>query len=276
MVDVGVQPKILVFDSGLGGLCVLQALRDCDLKARYIYAADNAAFPYGIWNEDDLKSRIIEVMDALIEVCAPDLVVIACNTASTLALEALREAFDVPFVGTVPAIRVAARHSKTRVIGVLATPGTAKRGYTHELIDDFAGNCHVVLCPSDHLAEMAEAKLSGLPVNMAHLAQEVAPAFVTFKGARTDVVVLACTHYPFLLDELMKAALWPVEFIDPAPAIARRAADVLSDVSPYDSTPNMPEDKALFTIQPQNMKNLSQLLEGFGLLSADIMLIGNV
>jgi len=276
MADDGVLPNVLVFDSGLGGLSVLRALRDSDLKARFIYAADNAAFPYGIWYEDDLKSRIIEVMGVLIEAYAPDLIVIACNTASTLALDGLRKTFDVPFVGTVPAIRVAARQSKTRVIGVLATPGTAKRGYTHELIDDFAGNCHVVLCPSDHLAEMAEAKLSGQPVDMARLAQEIAPAFVTFKAARTDVVVLACTHYPFLLDELLEAAPWEVNFIDPAPAIARRTAEVLVDTEFHSGLPNLPEDKAIFTGPSQNMKALGQLLEGFGLLSMETISISDI
>jgi glutamate racemase len=162
------------------------------------------------------------------------------------------------------------------VIGVLATPGTAKRGYTHELIDVFAGDCHVVLCPSDALAEMAEAKLAGVPVDMARLAQEVAPAFVTFNRARTDVVVLACTHYPFLLDELMKAAPWEVNFIDPAPAIARRTAEVLEGVGPHFSKPDLHEDKAIFTRQPQNMKALGQLLEGFGLLSMETILISDV
>lgn len=276
MADGADHARILVFDSGLGGLSVLRALQACDLKAHYVYAADNAAFPYGDWREDELKARIIQVMAALIEAYEPDLIVIACNTASTLALESLREAFDVPFVGTVPAIRVAARQSKTRVIGVLATPGTAKRGYTHELIDEFAGDCHVVLCPSDHLAEMAEARLAGMPVDMAQLAQEIAPAFVTFKGARTDVVVLACTHYPFLLDELQKAAPWPVEFIDPAPAIARRTAEVLAGVDFKPGEPEIIQNQIMFTRQLENIKGFAQLFDGFGLSSPETITINDV
>lgn len=276
MADAADQARILVFDSGLGGLSVLRALRDCDLNAHYIYVADNAAFPYGDWREDDLKARIIQVMGALIETYAPDLIVIACNTASTLALEDLRAAFDVPFIGTVPAIRVAARQSKTRVIGVLATPGTAKRGYTRELIDEFAGDCHVVLCPSDHLAEMAEARLAGVPVDMDQLAREIAPAFVTFKEARTDVVVLACTHYPFLLDELHQAAPWPVEFIDPAPAIARRTSEVLAGVKSSSERHELGQNQMVFTCQPKNMKSFVQLFDGFGFSCVETISIDDV
>lgn len=276
MADGADQARILVFDSGLGGLSVLRALRDCDLKAQYVYAADNAAFPYGDWREDELKFRIIQVMGALIEAYEPDLIVIACNTASTLALEDLRGAFDVPFIGTVPAIRVAARQSKTRVIGVLATPGTAKRGYTRELIDEFAGDCHVVLCPSDHLAEMAEAKLAGTPVDMGQLAREIAPAFVTFKEARTDVVVLACTHYPFLLDELHKTAPWPVKFIDPAPAIARRTAEVLASVTLKLERPALNHNQLVFTRQLPNMKSFAQLFDGFRFSSPETITIDDV
>src|SRR5215510_1515846 len=117
-------PRILFFDSGMGGLTVASAVRSAEPDATLIYAADNAAFPYGAWDEPELVRRIVVVVGKLIAATRPDLVVIACNTASTLALSSLREHYEVPFVGTVPAIKPAAEQTKSGMIGVLATPGT--------------------------------------------------------------------------------------------------------------------------------------------------------
>ena len=153
-------------------------------------------FPYGAWNEDDLVKRIVKVMGRLVLAVKPDVVVIACNTASTIALTELRGAFGVPFVGTVPAIKPAAAQTKTGVIGVLATPGTVKREYTHSLIHTFAYHCKVLLHGAPRLAEIAERKLKGHPVDMEELRNEVAPVFRRRDGKPTDVVVLGCTHYP--------------------------------------------------------------------------------
>ena len=187
-----------------------------------------AAFPYGKWSEVMLVRRILKVMRELIETVKPDCVVIACNTASTLALDALREEFRVPFVGTVPAIKPAGAQTKTGVIGVLATPGTVKREYTRTLIHTYAYHCKVLLHGAPHLAEIAERKLAGHPVDRKALLAEIKPVFRSRAGARTDVVVLGCTHYPLLLDELVEMAPWPVTWIDPAPAVARTAS-ILTD-----------------------------------------------
>jgi glutamate racemase len=120
-------PRILLFDSGMGGLTVASCVRAQLPDAHLIYSADNAGFPYGAWKEEALVARIVHVVGALIEKARPDIVVIACNTASTLAMVALRERYKVPFVGTVPAIKPAATLTKSNVIGVLATPGTVSR-----------------------------------------------------------------------------------------------------------------------------------------------------
>ncbi len=221
--------RILVFDSGLGGLTVARALRRlAPSDVRIDYAADFAGFPYGDWEEDALREHLVALMGRLIERARPDIVVIACNTASTLALEDMRKNFwPLPFVGTVPAIKPAAHLSESRIIGVLATPGTVRREYTERLIHTFAYHCRVVLHGAKNLAALAEEKLRGGAVDMALLREEIAPAFVVgADGARTDVVVLGCTHYPLLLPELEEAAPWPVKFIDPADAIARQALRV--------------------------------------------------
>jgi glutamate racemase len=218
--------KILVFDSGLGGLTVYREIVVARPTADFVYAADDAAFPYGAIEEPALVARVVTLMSELIAAHRPDLVVVACNTASTIALPELRKTFAVAFVGTVPAIKPACAGSLTRQVSVLGTEATVKREYTRALIRDFAGNCAVTLVGSKKLAAYAEAELAGTPVEDAALSAEIAPCFVDH-GARTDTVVLACTHYPLITERLRRLAPWPVNFIDPAPAIARRVVDLL-------------------------------------------------
>ncbi len=219
-----------MFDSGLGGLTVLREIVRARPDAHYAYVADDAFFPYGHHSEDQIIARVVPLVGELIAAHAPDLVVIACNTASTLVMSHLRERYQVPFVGTVPAIKPACSKSKTRSVSVLGTRGTVKREYTRALIRDFAQGCEVTLVGSGELAALAEAALSGIEVSDAEISAEIAPCFVGNRedhSARTDTVVLACTHYPLLMDRLVRLAPWPVDWIDPAPAIARRVADLL-------------------------------------------------
>lgn len=225
-------PRILVFDSGMGGLTVARAAKELVPNADYFYAADTAAFPYGAWDEPPLVERICKVVGRCIEATSPDVVVVGCNTASTLALAELRKRYPVPFVGTVPAIKPAAAQTKSRIIGVLATPGTVSREYTQALIHTFAFHCRVFLHGARRLAEIAEAKLKGGAVDLEAVRGEIRPVFRRRDGRRTDTVVLGCTHYPLLLDELRDASPWPVTFIDPAPAIARRVRTVVAETAP--------------------------------------------
>ena len=223
-------PTILIFDSGLGGLTVLREVVAARPDAHYIYVADDAFFPYGHHGEDEIIARVVPLVGELIAVHEPDLVVIACNTASTLVMAHLRAAYTVPFVGTVPAIKPACARSKTKRVSVLGTKGTVKREYTRKLIHDFAQGCEVTLVGSPELASLAEAALSGETVDDRDIATELAPCFVGERedaAARTDTVVLACTHYPLLMDRLVTLAPWPVEWIDPAPAIARRVVELI-------------------------------------------------
>ena len=223
-------PTILVFDSGLGGLTVLREIVRARPDAHYAYVADDAFFPYGHHGEDEIIARVVPLIGELIAAHKPDLVVIACNTASTLVMSHLREQYTVPFVGTVPAIKPACASSKTKRVSVLGTKGTVKREYTRALIRDFSQGCEVTLVGSADLASLAEKALSGEAVSDAAISAELAPCFIG-NGAsdpdRTDTVVLACTHYPLLMDRLVRLAPWPVDWIDPAPAIARRVSDLL-------------------------------------------------
>ncbi|MDB5652602.1 MAG: glutamate racemase [Tardiphaga sp.] len=220
-------PTILVFDSGLGGLTVLREIVRARPDARYVYVADDVFFPYGQHSEAEIVSRVVPLIGGLIATHRPDLVVIACNTISTLVMGHLRRAWPVPFVGTVPAIKPACAQSRTKRVSVLGTSGTVKREYTQALIRDFAAGCEVTLVGSAHLASLAEAALGGgADIADQAILAEIAPCFVD-DGARTDTVVLACTHYPLLLDRLIALAPWPVTWIDPAPAVARRVVDLV-------------------------------------------------
>jgi glutamate racemase len=223
-----------VFDSGLGGLTVMREIVKARPDAHYVYVADDAFFPYGHHGEDQIIARVVPLIGELVDAHSPELVVIACNTASTLVMSHLRERYEIPFVGTVPAIKPACARSKTKHVSVLGTKGTVKREYTRALIRDFAQGCKVALVGSGELASLAEAALSGIEVSDLEISAEIAPCFVRDSAdpqARTDTVVLACTHFPLLLDRLVKLAPWPVDWIDPAPAIARRVADLLRPAS---------------------------------------------
>jgi glutamate racemase len=231
---VPASPTILVFDSGLGGLTVLREIVKLRPDAHYAYVADDAFFPYGHHSEEEIIARVVPLIGELIAAHRPDLVVIACNTASTLVMSHLRNAYRVPFVGTVPAIKPACASSKTRRVSVLGTKGTVKREYTHALIRDFSQGCEVTLVGSPDLASLAEAALSGTAISDAAISAELAPCFVgggEDAQDRTDTVVLACTHFPLLLDRFVRLAPWPVDWIDPAPAIARRVTDLLGPAS---------------------------------------------
>jgi glutamate racemase len=260
-------PTIIVFDSGLGGLTVHREVAKARPDARFIYIADDAFFPYGRQDESRLVNRVLQVFDELIAAHRPDLVVVACNTASTLVLPQLRARFGVPFVGTVPAIKPACAASRSRLVSVLGTEATVQREYTRTLIRDFANGCAITLVGSPRLAELAEAALQSETVADSDIAREIAPCFVEASGARTDTVVLACTHYPLLLEQINRLASWRVTFLDPAPAIARRAAELLAAAFPAPAT--KPEHQAatqmIFTSGRPPTPGLKKALARFGI-----------
>lgn len=255
---------VLVFDSGIGGLTVLREARMVLPGCRFVYVADNAGFPYGDWGEEALLARILSLFERLLARTRPRAVVIACNTAFTLAGAALRARFpEIPFVGTVPAIKPAAERTASRRISVLATPATVSRDYTRALIAEFAGGCDVQLVGSRNLAALAERYIAGYPVDDEALAGEIAPCFVEADGRRTDIVVLACTHYPFLANRFRRIAPWPVDWLNPAEAIARQLRRVLGgDVGPIGTEPD--RDHAVFTGNDVPAE-IIRLLQGFGL-----------
>ena len=220
---------VVIFDSGLGGLSVVREIRRLNPYLPLVYVADDAAFPYGDWDEANLTDHVLNLSRRIIDKYKPRAFVVACNTASTLVLGPLRAEHEIPFVGTVPAVKPAAEQTRSGLVSVLATPGTIRRDYTRDLIAEFAADCHVHLVGSPVLAAMAEDHLLGRAVDLDRLYEQIAPCFRELDGMRTDIIVLACTHFPFLADLMNCIAPWPVTWLDPAPAIARRLSNLISN-----------------------------------------------
>ena len=214
---------ILVFDSGIGGLGVVAALNQLAPGLPLTYLADNGFFPYGDKPDETLLPHILLVIGGAIAREQPEAVVIACNTASTIALSALRETFALPFIGCVPPIKPAAAASRTRSIGVLATKATARRPYLNSLIEKFAPDCSVLTLGTPTLAELAEQKFQGAVVDVS---AAVAPLFAQPGGAAIDSIALGCTHYTFLLEEFQ--AIRPdISWHDPAMPVAKQTLRII-------------------------------------------------
>lgn len=226
----------LIFDSGVGGLSVVSEIRSRLTDLQLTYVADDAFRPYGEKTEAQLRARLPGLLTTLNMAVGADVIIIACNTASTTALAEIRDAVTAPVIGVVPAIKPAAKISRTKTIAVLGTPGTVKRRYVDGLIADFARDCQIVLQGSVNLVDMAEQKLAGQPVDMDWLRQEIAPIFAGRRGADIDAVVLACTHFPLLRDELRASVTQSVQWIDSGEAIAKRLEAVLLGLDAFTPT----------------------------------------
>ena len=213
---------ILFFDSGIGGLSIVAPTRALLPTARFVYAADSAAFPYGTKTEAEIAARVPALLGRLAERYRPRLIVIACNTASTIALPEIRAALDLPIVGTVPAIKPAAGLSITRTIGVLGTDATVRQRYVDDLAARYAADCTVIRHGAAELVELAEATLRGELVDPARYPAVLRGLFDQPGGERIDVIVNACTHFPLVENELATAAPPGVRFVDGGGGIARR------------------------------------------------------
>ena len=253
---------LLIFDSGIGGLSVLGAIRSALPSAPFVYVADSAGYPYGTKRPAEIEARVPALLGRLAERFDPELIVIACNTASTIALDAVRAALDLPIVGTVPAIKPAAALSKTRTIGVLGTPATVAQPYVDRLADEFAVDCTILRHGSAELVDMAEARLRGEAVEPERYRAVLDGLFGQAGGERIDTIVLACTHFPLVEEELASAAPRPVAFVDGKEGIARRTAFLTRDRSWPDGAG---EGVALFTGRGTDIEAYRAGLSRFGL-----------
>lgn len=254
----------LIFDSGVGGLTVAAEIRALIPDIQLTYVADDAFRPYGEKTESQLKTRLPALLTVLVDTVNPDIVVIACNTASTTALREIRAIIDRPVIGVVPAIKPAAAVSRTKTIAVLGTPGTVRRKYVDGLIENFASECHVVLQGSVNLVDIAEKKLSGETIELDLIRSEISPLFSGKRGADIDAVVLACTHFPLLISELKASVTQSVKWIDSGEAIAKRVESVLSQISDFKGVRPGP-DLALL-VGPEPNKARKRAFEKFGFM----------
>jgi glutamate racemase len=257
---------ILLFDSGVGGLSVLTEVRQALPQAPIVYVADNGGFPYGTKTEAEIAARVPALLGRLAERYRPRLIIIACNTASTIALASVRAALDLPIVGTVPAIKPAAEQSKTRVIGVLGTDATVRQPYVDDLSERFASDCLVLRHGSAALVQLAEASLRGEATPDQAYTDALAGLLDQEGGERMDIVVLACTHFPLIADRLARVAPRPLTFVDGAKGIARRTAHLMRN----EHWPDRPiPGLAVFTAPIELSEGLRTSLAGFGLIKSE-------
>ena len=258
---------ILLFDSGVGGLSVLAELRAALPQAPVIYAADNGGLPYGSKSEAEVAARVCGLLGRMSERFRPRLICIACNTASTIALGMVRDVLAVPIVGTVPAIKPAAALTRSGVIGLLGTAATIRQGYVDRLESEFAGGKRLLRFAAGELVGAAEAKLRGMPVDSAVYARAAAGLRGSPGGADIDTVVLACTHFPLLRDELQQAFGPQVQFIDGAAGIARRITHLTQGHHFARARP----DFALFTRGDPDLAALAPALARYGLQRMEVL-----
>lgn len=258
---------ILVFDSGVGGLSVLSHIRDQLPAAAIVYAADNAGYPYGTKSEGEIAARVPALLGRLAERYKPRLIVIACNTASTIALAHVRAALELPVVGTVPAVKPAALASKSRVIGVLGTDATVRQAYVDNLVAEFASDCVVIRHGSARLVDIAEAKLRGVAPDPGEMRGVMAGVYGGQHGHRLDQLVLACTHFPLLKPEIAAASPTGVTLVDSGAGIARRAAYLTKGQDWAERA----EGRALFTRAGDDVEALRGALASYGLTQIDIL-----
>ncbi|NWG47517.1 MAG: glutamate racemase [Alphaproteobacteria bacterium] len=262
-------PHVLVVDSGLGGLSVADALRARAPTYTLSYLADYALFPYGIRSEAEILAHLPALVERAAARHSPDMVVIACNTASTVALPDIRARISRPVVGTVPAIKPAGLLSRSRTIGLLGTPGTVRRAYTQALIDEFAADCTVVRRGSSALVAAAEAKLARGADVRAEVRAELEALLAEPGGEAVDVIVLACTHFPFLREELEAATPRDIAFLDSGPAIARRVTDLAAGLVPPPAGGARPS--CLLSADPPAGAVLAPLFAAFGFPAPEVM-----
>jgi len=268
--DTKSTPRILIFDSGVGGLSIFQEIQKKLPFAHLIYASDNAFFPYGTKGEAELITRVDEVLHKIIAIFPVDIIVVACNTASTLTLPHIRSHFSQQVVGVVPAIKPAAALSNSQVIGLLATPATVARPYTHNLIREYAPDAEVISVGSSQLVQLAEHKLRGDEITSTQIKPILQPFFDHPNGNKMDVLVLACTHFPLLKNEIAAQFPTKVKLIDSGEAIARRVASLLESQS---FTENLPEYLAVFTKASASLDALVPQLAQFGIYNTRVIAI---
>jgi len=209
-------------------LSIVEHIRQQLPNAAITYLADTRYFPYGLLQQKQLLERVVSLVENTLARCAVDLVVIACNTASTLVLPKLRARLAVPVVGVVPAIKPAAALSDSKIIGLLATPGTIRREYTAELVEQYAPDCEVLPLASNELVAVVEKVMAGESVPNQRYRDILRPFYQHPRFEQLDTLVLACTHFPLVRCELEAQLPHVKHWVDSGSAVALRVVSLLT------------------------------------------------
>jgi len=258
--------RVLIFDSGVGGLSVYEQIFKINPNTEYRYLFDNAYFPYGELSREKLVTRISQLLTDFTKQYPADLIVIACNSASTIALDDLRTHFNIPIVGVVPAIKPATSITKNNVIGLLATPGTIERAYTSSLIEQFAAGKKVLRIGSTRLVKLAENKLMGKPLEQEEFNKILAPWSSLESKNRPDTLILGCTHFPLLKEEIAACFTTPIQLVDSGEAIALRVRQLLNNELKKNENDELKQQlvrQAFYTKAFTNLIHLSALQKSF-------------
>ena len=254
---------ILFLDSGIGGLSVMKAAAKLMPHQNFLYAADYAGAPYGIKSEAEIASRVPALLGRLLERYKPSLITIACNTACTIALSHVRAALNVPIVGTVPAIKPASLATKSGVIGLLGTDATIRQPYIDRLKDKYAPDYTMLKHGAPELVYAAEAKMRGEKVNLDLIANALSGLTKQEKGDRLDHIILGCTHFPLLLDELSE--LMPeMKFLDGADGIAQQIHRLMIANNAPPTTEGIPQHHFITSGDLTDIKSYKTVLNGHG------------
>ncbi|MDO5352102.1 MAG: glutamate racemase [Succinatimonas sp.] len=260
--------RILFFDSGVGGLSICQAVKKINPDVEPVYLFDNECFPYGEKSESFLIERVSDILDVAVKKFELSGIIVACNTASTVALPSLRNHISLPIIGVVPAIKPAALLSKKKIIALLATPGTINREYTDNLIKNYASDCRVIKIGSARLARIAEDRLTCGNVDETEVAGILSPIINLNKNERPDVIVLGCTHYPFVAD-VIKRILPDCLLVDSGAAIGKRVDSLFSGAKMLPVEVDKIEHRAFYLGKLKNYADRFEMFKHFGFTSLD-------
>jgi len=266
--------NILIFDSGVGGLSILKAILFKVPQAQFVFASDNAAYPYGVKTEQALIHRVEKVVQQLVSHTKADMVVIACNTASTVMLPRLRELLSIPVVGVVPAIKPAVEKTKSKHIGVLATPATVNRAYTMNLIREYAKGCRIDLLGSAELVNLAEKKLYSGCVDKAAIKDTLGHWIKDEDYKKMDTIVLACTHFPLLkkeLQEIYHELDREIMWVDSSQGIANRVVNLIKELDLELGKTAGLHNIGIFTKAIHEVDELKQAMQKLGIVNTQFI-----
>jgi len=262
------KPTILLYDSGMGGLTIYDAIRQTLPNVNYLYCFDNAYFPYSERSENVLIEQAVKIVQKIAEKYPLDMVVVACNTASTVVLPALRAKFSFPIVSTVPAIKPAAAISETKTIGLLATKGTVERLYVAELIEKYAKDCTVEKIGTTTLVELVEEKIRTGSVDQTRLGKVIAEWQT---HPTLDTVILGCTHFPLVKQELQQLLPNVKYFIDPGNGIANRVSNLLLAKPPSENLEQYKENIAFCTKMDVEFSKREIIMQQWGFKRLELL-----